>query len=173
MKRDYLKIKVVSLAAESKLIRDEEKKLKWKLWAARGRANFRRDQANLMSQPYVGPLPEQLMPDEGLYLHRVKDVRRESRSANIAYGFVRGRRYDQIERFSWTQPDWNRVKRLATKYTDKPIEETEAQFDAWMTEALRGCRPYLVERDLRHPGSRKMFDEWTNSRIGSNSRNAA
>jgi hypothetical protein len=35
---------------------------------------------------------------EGLYLHRLLVVRAESRLSQIAYGFIRGRAYSQIEK---------------------------------------------------------------------------
>lgn len=58
--QSYLKVKIKSLSAESKIIRLEEK---------RARSTTLR---------------------EGLYLHRVKDVRNESRAAQLAYAYLRG-----------------------------------------------------------------------------------
>lgn len=51
-----------------------------------------------------------------LYLHRVGVVRRESRAAHLAYGFIRGRTYAQMESKCVTPPDWDKVRKLCKKY---------------------------------------------------------
>ncbi len=53
---------------------------------------------------------------EMLREHRVLDLRREARSAHVAYALVKGRSYEQVERKAKTPPDWARVKRLIAKY---------------------------------------------------------
>ena len=57
-----------------------------------------------------GPLREEL------YLHRIHDVRSESRAAHLAYGFIRGRTLEQMESKSRTKPRWNRVRDLCKKF---------------------------------------------------------
>ena len=51
-----------------------------------------------------------------LQLHRIDDVRREARSAQLAYGFIRGRAYEQIEPTAKTPPDMERVRLLVQRY---------------------------------------------------------
>lgn len=51
-----------------------------------------------------------------LHIHRVGIVRAESRTAGLAYGFVRGRKLEQMEPKSFTQPNWKRIKELCKKY---------------------------------------------------------
>lgn len=53
---------------------------------------------------------------EELHKHRVIDVRREARAANLAYGFIRGRTHEQMEGSRKTEPDWEKVRRLCKKY---------------------------------------------------------
>lgn len=82
----YLKIKIKSLAAEARIIRVEERKAR--------------------------------LPDTraGLHHHRVIDVRRESRVAHLAYGFLRGRSYRALEPKCYEEPNWMRVVQLVGKY---------------------------------------------------------
>lgn len=106
MSKTYLKMKIVSLAAEARLIRREEKN-------------------------WYGPSETRT----GLYLHRVLDVRREARAALLAYGFIRGRLYSSMEKVG-NHPqkavDFARVLTLARKYGPlKQVLEAEA-LKAWV-----------------------------------------
>jgi len=56
---------------------------------------------------------------EELYLHRIGIVRNEARHAHLAYGFIRGRTYEQMEANAKSAPDWDHVKRLVKKYGPK------------------------------------------------------
>lgn len=124
MSTTYLKVKIKSLAEEAKIIRKEELK-------ARGyNPELRR----------------------GLYEHRIKPVGSESRAAFIAYGFLRGKKYSEIERpvnkfglSKWTYVDRitnepvtkyysnipRRVFSLINKYGTKAV--TFEEFEAWLT----------------------------------------
>ena len=94
--KTYLRIKILSLAAEAKIIRAEEAK-----WIMKdGKRNH----------------PIRL----GLKQHRKFDVRNEQRSALLAYAFLRGRRYKQLEAKCYTKPNWDRVRDLVTKYGTNP-----------------------------------------------------
>jgi len=53
---------------------------------------------------------------EGLYLHRVGTVRRAARHTLLAYGFLRGREYRQIEAKCETTPMWPEVFKMVAKY---------------------------------------------------------
>lgn len=99
--KTYLKIKIKSLAEEARIIRAEEKK-----WP--GQSEIR----------------------TGLHLHRVGEVRRESRVALLAYGFLRGRARDRIEK-SERQPDWDRVQKLIEKYGTEDRRLLAQRFAAW------------------------------------------
>ena len=69
MSLTYLKVKIKSLAEESKIIRKEE-------FRAKSNPELRRS----------------------LYEHRISPVGSESRATFIAYGFLRGRKYSEVER---------------------------------------------------------------------------
>ncbi len=86
---------------------------------------------------------------EGLHLHRVGTVRREARHALLAYGFIRGLKYCQMEAKCETPPDWEAVKRMVVKYglqgygwkfwrsgeQAAATEELLKRFEAWREEA--------------------------------------
>ncbi len=114
--RTFLKVKIKSLAAESRIIRKETKKA---------------------SQKSI---------KDGLYLHRIWVVRTEARSTYLAYGFLRGREYNQIERIAHIEPDWKRVLQMVSKYcvhkpwyslggqAKKDKEVILERFDQWVKQ---------------------------------------
>jgi len=90
--REMLRVKVKSLAAEARIIRQAELREKKR------------------KQRYDDEIRARL------HSHRVLDVRRHSRCAHLAYGFIRGRTHLQMENKVIRQPDWEEVKRLCKKY---------------------------------------------------------
>lgn len=85
--RALLRVKIKSLAEESRIIRLEEKRAgKWEELRNR------------------------------LHRHRVIDVRQEARVAHLAYGLIRGRTLERIEPKRTTEPNWKRVHDLLKKY---------------------------------------------------------
>lgn len=94
-----LKVKIKSLAAEAQIIRLEERKV----LANKGR------------------------PDPLLYAslrnHRTYDVRREQRSALLAYGFLHGKKYAALEKArKGNTPDLARIRGLVEKFGAKPYQ---------------------------------------------------
>lgn len=119
----YLKVKIKSLAAEAKIIRQEERK-----WLH----SARRLQSRITSEPNCGPgLSTRLSRAcdllGGLGRHRKFDVREESRASLLAYGFLRGRRYSQMEAKCYEPPRWSRVADLVKKYG--PVGRNERPAD--------------------------------------------
>lgn len=87
----YLKVKIKSLAAESRIIRLEERKYKANRIVGRtdefeGFVRHRKQTENVKAVRH------------GLYHHRVDEVRFEARHALLAYGFLRGVPYAKIEK---------------------------------------------------------------------------
>lgn len=77
-KRRFLKIKLKHLAAEAKIIRHEEQRLRF------------------------SKRPEVQMEVFQMHQHRTHDVRNEARATGLAYGFIRGMKYRDIEsRSTW------------------------------------------------------------------------
>lgn len=104
-KRRLLKIKLKSLATEAAIIRKEEDKTKHS------------------KRPEVQELRQEM------HQHRVWDLRMESRATGLAYSFIRGRKYRQIEpRSSLTATDaaWilimkPKIHAMITKYGSQKI----------------------------------------------------
>lgn len=109
--RVYLKIKVMSLASEARIIRREEKR-------------------------WPGPSDQRT----GLHLHRIHAVRPESRAAHLAYGFLRGRAYRQMEATCRREPDWNKVQHLAIRYGDGDKNALSRRIAEWI-EAAKAAAP--------------------------------
>ena len=53
---------------------------------------------------------------EELRAHRRKDVRREQRATQLAYGYLRGIARARVEPKPLTEPDWTRVEAMVKKY---------------------------------------------------------
>ncbi len=53
---------------------------------------------------------------ELLHHHRVWRVRMEARASHLAYGFIRGRTLEQMERIRHTEPDWDKVRSMCKRY---------------------------------------------------------
>lgn len=88
IKIKFLKVKVKSLAEESRIIRREEQRATW--------SNELREQ---------------------LHLHRVNDVRDESRATHLAYGYLRGQPHRVIEPAGDIPAHiWKRVQAMVGKY---------------------------------------------------------
>lgn len=111
----YLKIKIKSLAAEASIIRQEERKY------GKESAEFK-----------------------GLKLHRIREVRSESRSAQLAYGFLNGKKYRQLENKSHTDPDIGRIVDLVYKYGSYNHRKISKQDIA--AEIMNWRYPVLTEK---------------------------
>lgn len=114
----YLKMKLMSLAAEATIIRKESNKY---LYYAR---RYERKHPGLIA---TRSRDTRL----GLDLHRKNVVRKESRCSNIAYAFLRGRSYSQVEAKCYTKPDWEKVEKLIERFSGKDPREMKQKFSEW------------------------------------------
>jgi hypothetical protein len=106
----HLKVKIKSLAAEARIIRLEEQR-------ATGRG--RRIMAGAETHSFADTDEKWQANNElreGLTHHRKNAVRKAARHALLAYGFLRGRAYRDIETRCRTEPYWPEVQRLVKKY---------------------------------------------------------
>lgn len=119
--KSYLKVKIKSLAAEARIIRMEER-----------RVNGRRRWV----YEHQGPAKriEELNREfDGLHYHRVMDVRRESRAAQLAYAFIRGRDYKSIEPSGYGAANIiGRIAELASKYGALKRDESKGRIAVWI-----------------------------------------
>lgn len=102
--KSYLKIKVKSLAEEAKIIRFEERRVH-RHWKA---AVAHQDQSEAIERIASEAL--------GLRQHRTVDVRKESRSAGLAYAILRGLPYSRVEPAGSSVPNVGRIAELVAKY---------------------------------------------------------
>jgi len=123
--RVYLKVKIKSLGEEARIIRKEEKRI-------RG-----------------GSLRN------GLYHHRVNVVRSEARHTHLAYGFLRGKAFSQIENKSRIAPDWKRVQKMVMKYGIHTTWEVQQHQGEW--NGMRGYREHIdkIKKELL-----ARFEQW-------------
>lgn len=89
-----LKVKIKSLADESRIIRLEERK------------SGRDEKLRCL-----------------LREHRVKDVRKEARASLLAYAYIKGKPFQSVEKLPKcriAEPDWERVRSLVEKFGGLP-----------------------------------------------------
>lgn len=138
----YLKIKLKSLAAESTMIHREERRHNI---GHRGRVRIRRQLAKAtdlteakrarLERRMQKPSDKAMTAFWGLRHHRIWDVRNESRSSHLAYGFLRGLPYNRIEGNTKTVPDWSRVETLVRKYGEDDVRDRMQRFSEWRSIA--------------------------------------
>lgn len=116
---EYLKVKVKSLAVESRIIRQEEIKAK---------------RAYKWNRDHDGNPEKFNRLREGLYEHRVGSLRNESRISHLAYGFLKKVSYKAMENKCGTDPDWDRIARLIKKYGEEDNRILMQKFSAWKEE---------------------------------------
>ena len=133
--RTFLKIKIKSLADEAVTIKQEEAKWKYAPYT----------EGNLY---YTHPMFFKLRH------HRIHEVRAECRAATIAYGYMRGRAYHQIENKCHEQPNWARVEQIIAKFSgDKYLatndrKQLNADLKVWAS----------LEYDLPEPKKYAAFE---------------
>ena len=111
-----------AMAAAMASDREAIRVARWKAKAAAGRVKARRS----------------LDVYHGIRDHRFMMIRTEARSTYLALGFLRGKAYHWIENFAWTQPNWDRVRKIAIRYAGLPEQEVAQKFAQWQDEALNG-----------------------------------
>ncbi len=103
----HLKVKIKSLAFESKFIRQEERK-------AVSRARWQRKKAvDCGNQP---PIDGHNSEYESLRGHRKGIVGPLARVNLLAYAFLRGKPYAQTERDASSEPKWSEIEKIAARF---------------------------------------------------------
>ena len=115
-RRIFLKIKLKSLACEARIIRREEAQLK---------GQCIKEQVEVV-RPFTFTRGE-------MEAHRRYVVGKEARHTLLAYSFIRGRAYQDVEQKAKTPPDWKKVRQMVERYGSF----TQAGgLDAWHAEPL-------------------------------------
>ena len=93
-----LQNKIIGLAAESKEFRNRINNLKVKAWKARNKTKWKKIRENNFKVEKLQKTSEiSLAQAKRIHEHRIGVIRPECRLANIAYGFIRGKKYSDIE----------------------------------------------------------------------------
>lgn len=106
--REYLKVKIKSLASEARIIRLEERRAR-----ARNRRELR----------------------IGLADHRRGIIRKTARSSLLAYGFLRDVPYRVMEQKTHTEPDWGAVQRMIQNFGNGDKRDLTQRFAEWKDAA--------------------------------------
>ena len=97
-----LKIKIKSLAAESRIIRTEELKC--------------RKNARSCGEAYPQQRDKASTTRTSLHEHRTGTVRSEARYSQLAYGFLKDMPYRQMELYTRNEPDWDLIYNIAKRF---------------------------------------------------------
>ena len=116
----HLKVKIKSLAAESKIIRKEE---------FRAPSQYERN---------------------NLALHRRGIVRSTARHSLLAYGFLRGRSYAQMEGKAFSPPNWDQVRKDVEKFGVCGIGDDAVDFPARRAEQWTRWAGWLLEAERQY-----------------------
>lgn len=117
-----LKIKLKSLAEESRIIRQDENKY-LKLYKTTGKSNFERDFQSLRT-------------------HRIKDVGSESRKAGLVRGFLKGLPRNKIEN-SYNEGKWLDTTHYFKGVSIQALHDMIHRF--WRGSSNSGPKPNFVE----------------------------
>lgn len=103
--KEHLKIKALSLGAEARIIRQQETRAS-------------KIARKLYEEGKMRARATQLAVADSYYRHRLDVVRPEARCSCLAYGFLKGRRYKQLEAKTRENnaPNWDRVTSLVSKF---------------------------------------------------------
>jgi DNA-binding HxlR family transcriptional regulator len=170
----YLKVKIKTLTAEARIIRGEEYKAKKRrTWASVRQG--REEQARIAYEEFWG-----------LRDHRTGVVRKEARSSLLAYGYIRGRKYLEVETISKSfqnlerysletikglvreqvEPYLPRMVKMVSKYgaLEVSIQDILAWATDWNEEDLKALKlkdeEEATKRKLKAKNSSKDRTSW-------------
>lgn len=139
--KEYLKVKVMSLQAERRIIKTQgdriqerlEKRKRW-LDALKGKDKISREDAEALLAAKVETTRES-EARIGLIIHEA-GLAAMSRASHLAYGFVLGREYYQMEAKvrpdnRLTEKDVESIRAMVTKYDNRDKRTVEQKWEAF------------------------------------------
>lgn len=154
MSLTHLKIKLKSLSQESRDIRHEEKKLK---------IIYLEEPTGYYYAPFNKPVVfpgkewglDNLYTRRELHNHRINVVRKAARHNYLAYGFLRGLKYSEIEQASYTRPDYEEILKLVLRFDTSKVDRLvlSQRFAEWFDESI-AIRSESVKRKRRRDEAR-------------------
>lgn len=157
----FLKLKIKKLASDAKATREAERHILTKGRALLGKYNksHAKGQPHPAEPDYVARAKkwmtehttEGVFNDEaqqavdkayekfwGLQRYRTLTLRREARNSLLAYGFLRGKSYAEIESNGcYELPDFNQVKRMAEKFCEDDLRVIRQRWAEWLEDAVK------------------------------------
>lgn len=150
--KKFLKLKIKSLASEAKFIKEAERSIRnFRRMLLGVKRSYRHKQdekrpeypENNGWEAPEGDTVEAAATRAyeefwGLKSHRLLVVRRTARTAHIAYGFLRGKAYRDVELFAYELPSWEDVRRQVLKFGDDPVfrnTRLAERYDEWERQA--------------------------------------
>lgn len=134
----YLKIKIKTLVEESRIIRSHERKAK---------ARMQKMKAKGLPEEKVRSAKETLL---ALKYHRRGVVRSAARSNHLAYGFLRGIPYAEMEAKCRFGPDWSEVEKIAARFAGiTPDRETVRSYQRRGLRGYESCYARWDEFDAK------------------------
>ena len=121
--REYLKVKLLSLIAETDIIRDREELYK----------------SLIEQREWDGfPAGTERKILAGLVSHRMGVVRPEIRATHIAYGALKGKDLEEIEAYPSKIPEkiLRKAARMFTKYGEYDLQDGVDRFATWVISAI-------------------------------------
>lgn len=130
----HLRVKLKTLADESRNIRNEELKIIRRRRKLHSEAKYDEDEVIRLKAHTA--LTKHQYEDEirlsDLCKHRRVDVRSAARATHLAYGYLRGRPYVVMEQKAKSWPDWTEVRGIVKRFGS--LEQLK-DYDAWESEA--------------------------------------
>lgn len=118
-----LKIKLLNLGAEGRIIKGEERKI------IKHMNNCPRDERGMVW------FYEHNARYWEIKNHRKDTVSSEARDTLLAYGFLRGLTYKKIENKRYSDPNWGNIERMILKYGKDGQQKLKQRFEQWKQEA--------------------------------------
>lgn len=141
-----LKVKIKSLAAETRMIRLEERKAKGKRMA---KSKWKAGEERVRDPKYLVIRFRDDAKYKSLRDHRLEVVSVEARLSLLAYGYLRGVPYAAMEKRpkdkyghacrsgkAWVEPDWKKVLSMVVRFGSLPgaKDKTADEWNAAMCE---------------------------------------
>ena len=79
-----------------------------------------------------------------MYFHRTKELRPTIRENHLAYGFLKGRTYRQMEQHPKTEPNWNNVLKHINKFSPEVVT-ISGRFLKWRSEREPAKVPHVYK----------------------------
>jgi hypothetical protein len=129
-RKTHLKIKIKTLADEGRYIHAEESKLRGYTDKLRKKAKKLAKSDPEQAKKLRQWADQHLSDRMDLMGHRKDIVRPAARTNLLAYGFLRGRSYAQMERYSEEEPNWGAIEATAKRFGGDMVE-----YERWETAA--------------------------------------